>query len=117
MDRRAKATENRDRAKRLNDAWDVGATQVRYSDDGHWYATLARFPAARFDANGYELFATEQEYGTSAHLRIGRRVALWARALKTHPPDVAAPRAYRGNRSKERAVPQSRIGQFYSMFM
>ena len=46
-----------------------------------------------------------------------RRVAGWARALKTHPHDMAAPRVQRGNRSKERAVLQRRIGQLYRMFM
>ncbi len=76
MDRRTKATLNRDKALRLNEAWGVGATQVRYSNDGHWYATLARFPAALFDANGYVLFATEEEYRTSPHIRIGKQISV-----------------------------------------
>ena len=61
---------------RLNEAWGVGAAQVRYSDDGHWYATLARFPAALFDANGYVLFATETEYRNSPHLNIGKQISV-----------------------------------------
>ena len=76
MDRRTKATLNRDKAVRLNEAWGVGAIQVRYSDDGHWYATLARFPAALFDAHGYILFATEQEYRSSPHLNIGKQISI-----------------------------------------
>ena len=76
MDRRTKATQNRDKAVRLNEAWGVGAAQVRYSDDGHWYATLARFPAALFDAHGYVLFATEAEYRTSPHLNIGKQISV-----------------------------------------
>ncbi|MGD0261507.1 MAG: HNH endonuclease [Verrucomicrobiota bacterium] len=76
MDRRIKATQNRDKAVRLNAAWGVGAAQVRYSDDGHWYATLARFPAALFDAHGYVLFATEAEYRTSPHLSIGKQISV-----------------------------------------
>src|ERR1017187_1032172 len=76
MDRRTKAALNRDRAVRLNEAWDVGAVQVRYSDDGHWYATLARFPAALFDAGGYVLFATEEEYRTSPHIRVGKQISV-----------------------------------------
>lgn len=76
MDRRAKAVQNRDRAAHLNDAWGVGASQARYSHDGHWYATLARFPAALFDANGYVLFRTEAEYRNSPHLRIGKQVSV-----------------------------------------
>ena len=76
MDRRTKATLNRDQATRLNEAWGVGASQVRYSNDGHWYATLARFPAALFDAHGYVLFMTEEEYRTSRHLSIGKEISV-----------------------------------------
>jgi len=76
MDRRTKATLNRDKAVRLNETWGVGAAQVRYSDDGHWYATLARFPAALFDAHGYVLFATEQEYRSSPHINIGKQISV-----------------------------------------
>ncbi len=76
MDRRAKATLNRDKAVRLNEAWGVGAIQVRYSDDGHWYATLARFPAALFDANGYVLFPTKEDYQTSPHIDIGKQISI-----------------------------------------
>jgi len=76
MDRRTKASLNRDKAVRLNEAWGVGAVQARYSDDGHWYASLARFPAALFDAHGYVLFATEEEYQTSPHIRIGKQISV-----------------------------------------
>lgn len=76
MERRAKATLNRDKAVRLNEAWAVGAVQVRYSDDGHWYALLARFPAALFDACGYVLFQTEQEYRNSPYLHIGKQISV-----------------------------------------
>ena len=76
MDRRTKATLNRDKAVGLNEAWGVGAAQVRYSDDGHWYATLARFPAALFDAHGYVLFETEEAYRSSRHLRIGKQISV-----------------------------------------
>ena len=76
MDRRTKATLHRDKAIKLNETWGVGAVQVRYSDDGHWYATLARFPAALFDAHGYILFKTEQEYRTSPHISIGKQISV-----------------------------------------
>lgn len=76
MDRRTKATLNRDKAVRLNEAWGVGAAQVRYSDDGHWYATLAQFPAALFDANGYVLFETEDEYRASPHINVGKQISV-----------------------------------------
>jgi len=72
MDRRVKATQNRDKAPRLNKEWGVGAVQVRYSDDGHWYGPLSNFPAALFDAHGYILFDTEDEYLSCPHLGIGK---------------------------------------------
>ena len=76
MDRRTKATLNRDKASRLNETLAVGAAQARYSDDGHWYAALSRFPAALFDAKGYVLFETEQEYRTSPYLHIGKQISV-----------------------------------------
>ena len=76
MDRRTKAALNKDKAVRLNETWGVGAAQVRYSDDGHWYATLTRFPAALFDARGYVLFPTEEEYRTSPHMSIGKQISV-----------------------------------------
>jgi len=76
MDRRTKASLNRDKAIRLNESWGAGAVQARYSDDGHWYATLTRFPAALFDATGYVLFATEEEYLSSPHIRVGKQISV-----------------------------------------
>ena len=76
MDRRTKAALNREKAVRLNEAWGVGAAQVRYSDDGHWYAMVAQFPAALFDAHGYVLFATEEEFRTSPHISAGKQISV-----------------------------------------
>lgn len=76
MDRRTKASLNRDKAVRLNEQWGVRASQARYSDDGHWYAVLTRFPAALFDATGYVLFLTEEDYRRSPHIRIGKQVSV-----------------------------------------
>jgi hypothetical protein len=76
MDRRRKAALHKDEALRLNEAWGVHAAQSRYSDDGHWYATLSRFPAALFDANGYLLFPTETDYRTSPYIRIGKQISV-----------------------------------------
>jgi len=67
---------NRGKAVHLKDTWGVNAAQVRYSDDGHWYATLERFPAALFDAHGYVLFKTEEEYKSSPHLHIGKQISV-----------------------------------------
>ena len=76
MDRRRKAALNRDKAARLNEAWKVGAAQARYSDDGHWYAVLSRFPAALFDANGYVVFDTQDQYRNSPYLKIGKQISV-----------------------------------------
>ena len=76
MDRRAKATLNRDKATRLNQSWKVGAIQARYSDNGDWYAALSRFPAALFDATGYLLFETDEAYRSSPHIRIAKQIGV-----------------------------------------
>jgi hypothetical protein len=76
MDRRTKATQNKNKAVHLNEIWAIGAAQARYSGDGHWYAALSRFPAALFDANGYVLFKTEQEYRSSPYLNIGKQISI-----------------------------------------
>jgi uncharacterized protein YodC (DUF2158 family) len=83
MDRREKATRNRDKGPYLNKTWGVGAAQARYSGDGHWYARLTRFPAALFDAHGYLLFKTEQEYCDSPRLKIGKQISI-------RPPGISA---------------------------
>jgi hypothetical protein len=85
MDRRTKATLNRDKAVRLNETWAVGAAQARYSEDGHWYAALSRFPAALFDAHGYVLFETEQEYRSSPYLNIGKQISVPKPGISTIP--------------------------------
>jgi len=71
----AKASRHRGEAARLNEVWCVGAAQARYSDDGHWYATLSRFPAALFDPSGYLYFATEEDYLT-APIKIGKQISV-----------------------------------------
>ena len=88
MDRRTKASLNRDKAIRLNESWGAGAAQARYSDDGHWYATLTRFPAALFDATGYVLFASEEEYRTSPHIRIGKQISIRKPGISAIPSYV-----------------------------
>jgi hypothetical protein len=67
---------NINKAPYLNEIWAIGAAQVRYRDDGTWYATLSRFPAALIDAHGYVRFETEQEYKNSPHLNIGVEISV-----------------------------------------
>ena len=56
--------------RKLNELWGVGAKHALYHREGSWYNNLERFPGALFDPNGYVLFATEQAYKNSRHLRI-----------------------------------------------
>ncbi len=59
---REKAIEHRDAARRLNNAWRVGARDYRFRETGDWYLPLVLFPAAYFDRNGYVLFRTKEDY-------------------------------------------------------
>jgi hypothetical protein len=56
--------------RKLNEAWSVGAKHALYHREGCWYNNLDRFPGALFDPNGYVVFATENAYRNSRHLRI-----------------------------------------------
>jgi hypothetical protein len=76
VNRYEKSAQNRGKAAVLNKDWGVGAVQPRYRETGDWYATLARFPAALFDANGYVFFATEDAYRTSPYLHIGKQISV-----------------------------------------
>jgi hypothetical protein len=74
----------RDEAARLNKAWGIGAVQARYSYDGQWYATLARFPAALFDPHGYLYFATEEDY-RAAPISIGKQISVLKPGISALP--------------------------------
>lgn len=91
MHSRQQAILNKDKAIRLNKAWGVGAVQARYSEDGHWYATLVRFPAALFDSNGYVYFATESEY-QAAPMSIGKQISVPKPGISAMPGYI-----HRGN--------------------
>jgi 5-methylcytosine-specific restriction protein A len=56
--------------KYLNDLWGVGANHALYREDGKWYHQLEDFPGALFDANGYIVFETEEDYLASPYLQI-----------------------------------------------
>ena len=85
MNRRAKASSHRTQASKLQAQWGVRASQVRYSDDGHWYARLSRFPAALFDASGYLVFEKETDYLNSPHIRVGKQIAVPAPGISAVP--------------------------------
>lgn len=58
----------------LNQRWKVNARHALYSEDGTWYHILTEFPAALFDANGYILFATKEEYENCEDITIGQHL-------------------------------------------
>jgi len=66
-------TENNS-GKRLNVIWGVGASHALYHENGRWYHPLESFPGAFFDANGYILFKTEDEYRSCKYLNLGKDV-------------------------------------------
>jgi len=60
--------------RRLNEEWKVGARHALYREDGRWYHQLNQFPGALFDASGYVLFETEEDYRNSGYLQIAQDV-------------------------------------------
>lgn len=62
--------------KYLNMLWGVKAKHALYREDGKWYHQLKEFPGALFDANGYVVFETEEEFLESPYLQIGQDVHL-----------------------------------------
>lgn len=58
----------------LNQRWGVKARHALYREDGKWYHILTEFPAALFDAHGYIVFETEDEYLNCEYLSIGQHL-------------------------------------------
>jgi len=54
----------------LNKLWEVGAKHALYSESGNWYHQLKEFPGALFDANGYIVFMSREDYLGCENLRI-----------------------------------------------
>jgi 5-methylcytosine-specific restriction protein A len=60
--------------KELNQKWNVGAKHALYRENGKWYHKLKEFPGALFDANGYVLFRTKEEFINNNYLQIVKDV-------------------------------------------
>lgn len=69
MPRRRSAT-----GRELNRRWNVGARHPLYREDGIWYHLLTDFPGALFDAHGYVVFETEEDFRRSPYLSITKHV-------------------------------------------
>ncbi len=57
--------------RELNRRYGIGAKHALFRENGNWYHHLHSFPGVLFDANGYVLFQTENEYLTSPDLQHG----------------------------------------------
>jgi 5-methylcytosine-specific restriction protein A len=76
---------NRDKAEELARKYRVLVRHARYREDGKWYHPLERFPAAFFDANGYILFHTKEEYEKCDYLQFGEDVHIGGDGISSIP--------------------------------
>src|SRR5207249_8825112 len=61
---------------KMNNKWNVNVRQALYRENGTWFHVLDHFPGALFDANGYIIFRTRQEYERCASLQIGKELGV-----------------------------------------
>jgi len=62
--------------RELNLKWKVDAKHALYRETGNWYHQLKEFPGALFDAKGYVIFETEEEYRSCPYLQIGKQIGI-----------------------------------------
>ncbi len=58
----------------LSKIWEVPCKHALFRTSGDWYHRLLRFPGAYFDAEGYVLFQSEEEFLSSPFLQIAQNV-------------------------------------------
>lgn len=58
----------------LNEQWKVNARHALYHKDGNYYNHLRYFPGALFDAHGFVLFKSENEYLKATQLQHGTQL-------------------------------------------
>jgi 5-methylcytosine-specific restriction enzyme A len=59
-------------ARVLCKEWSINVQHALYREDGTWYHLLQRFPGALFDARGYIVFETENDYRMCPGALFGR---------------------------------------------
>lgn len=59
-------------ARVLCQEWGIKVEHALYREDGTWYHILRRFPGALFDAHGYIVFETEEDYKRCPGALFGR---------------------------------------------
>jgi hypothetical protein len=62
--------------RHLNEQWGVSARHALYRENGTWYHHLTKFPGALFDAHGYIVFTTEEEYRNCTYLQLGKQLSV-----------------------------------------
>ena len=63
-------------ARRLSREYCVDVEQSLYSVTGSWYGHPKKFPAALWDAHGYIVFRTEEDYWASPYLNRGTQLGV-----------------------------------------
>jgi 5-methylcytosine-specific restriction enzyme A len=64
------------RGNELAKHWGLDVRHALYRRTGNWYHYLTRFPGALLDAEGYVVFATEQDFQTCPDLHLGKEVSV-----------------------------------------
>jgi 5-methylcytosine-specific restriction protein A len=63
-------------AKWLKDTLGLKASHALYREDGIWYHHLERFPGILFDANGYLIINSEDEYKSHPEFRLTKALTV-----------------------------------------
>ena len=66
--------EERITGRLLNERYRVGAKHALYHEEGKWYHKLRQFPGALFDAKGYLLFKTKEDFQQCKYLQLQQDV-------------------------------------------
>jgi 5-methylcytosine-specific restriction protein A len=69
-------THSRHTGRTLSKLWGIKVQHALYRENGTWYHHLEHFPGALFDANGYILFQTEDEYRSCKYLQLGKELSV-----------------------------------------
>lgn len=72
------------RGDELAKRWGLNVRHALYRRTGNWYHHLTRFPGALLDAEGYVVFATEEDFQTCPGLQLGKEASA-PRGIKSIP--------------------------------
>ena len=84
-------------AKKLMKLWNVECSHQLYNKDGEWYHVLNSFPGALFDANGYVIFETEDDFNRCKYLSVNREASKGkgqVNVIGIHPQSISKIKGY-----------------------